>query len=339
MNGDGQGTKRVRTTPLAVVVQAEPLGRRQLLISSPELQTRLGKKYCNEAELLPLLLTHGFVQHVRTIDVEVRPLGGDSFKVTLNATRALVGEAKLEIERAQGTPEERQDLYKVAVRLDGGAVREDDAEPEALEDAETQLRDGDVVALSVKEMPLVWRTCPEDRVSLSEGGAVATHADDDAKTGELSLVTSGVLLTRGRYYWEVELLLDGVEDMLVRLVGVSKPNLNPKGFYGASDSTDGWFVSTHSGCLYGNGKQEDDGAGGFHSLQGDRVGVLLDLDDGSLHFFKNGVQHGPGYPAGSVKGPVVHALQMGNPGDTVRLLSSAPCPWGLDKGECPVQRS
>jgi hypothetical protein len=25
------------------------------------------------------------------------------------------------------------------------------------------------------------------------------------------------------------------------------------------------------------------------------VGVLLDLDDGSLRFFKNGVQHGPGF--------------------------------------------
>ena len=43
---------------------------------------------------------------------------------------------------------------------------------------------------------------------------------------------------------------------------------------------------------------------------GDRMGILLDLDDGSLRFFKNGVEHGPGYPAGSVTGPVAPAVQM-----------------------------
>jgi hypothetical protein len=40
------------------------------------------------------------------------------------------------------------------------------------------------------------------------------------------------------------------------------------------------------------------------------VGVLLDLDNGSLRFFKNGVQHGAGYPAGSVTGPVVHSVRL-----------------------------
>ena len=38
------------------------------------------------------------------------------------------------------------------------------------------------------------------------------------------------------------------------------------------------------------------------------MGILL--DDGSLRFFKNGVEHGPGYPAGSVVGPVARAAQM-----------------------------
>jgi hypothetical protein len=38
--------------------------------------------------------------------------------------------------------------------------------------------------------------------------------------------------------------------------------------------------------------------------------VRLDLNDGSLCFFKNSVKHGIGYPAGSVAGPVVHAVQL-----------------------------
>jgi hypothetical protein len=57
--------------------------------------------------------------------------------------------------------------------------------------------------------------------------------------------------------------------------------------------------------------------------------VLLDLDNGSLRFFKNGVQHGPGYPAGSVTGPVVHALQMYQKDAGVRLLPNAEVPAGV----------
>ena len=65
-------------------------------------------------------------------------------------------------------------------------------------------------------------------------------------------------------------------------------------------------------------------AGGFE--QGDRVGVLLDLGGGSLRFFRNGVQHGPGYAAGSVTGPVVAAVQMYYHNDSVRLLPNAQQP-------------
>jgi hypothetical protein len=125
-------------------------GRDQLLLSSPELQTRLGRKFVDETELLPLLLAHSLVRRVRTIQIHVRPLGGDSFRVTLDASKPTVGEAKVEIARSQGTAEYRQDLYKVTERADGSAVREDDAEPEPLEDESIELEDGDVVAMAVK---------------------------------------------------------------------------------------------------------------------------------------------------------------------------------------------
>jgi hypothetical protein len=90
------------------------------------------------------------------------------------------------------------------------------------------------------------------------------------------------------------------------------------------ECADGWFISANSGTLWGNGKSFDDRAGSYK--QGDRVGVLLDLDNGSLRFFKNGVPHGPGYPAGSVTGPVVGALQMADKDDSVRLLPNAETP-------------
>jgi hypothetical protein len=91
-----------------------------------------------------------------------------------------------------------------------------------------------------------------------------------------------------------------------------------------SDCTDGWFMRAFNGTLYGNGKNQGDEAGSFE--QGDRVGVLLDLGDGSVRFFRNGAQHGPGYAAGSVTGPVVAALQMFCHNASVRLLPNAQQP-------------
>jgi hypothetical protein len=306
-------------------------GREQLLFTTPEIQTRLGQKYCDEAHLLPLLLAHGLVRRVRTIAVEVRPLGGDSLKIRLDTTKPTVGEAKAEIARLQGTILARQELYRVAVREDGKAVREDDAEPELLDDELMALEEGAVVAMAVKDEPLLWRTFPDDYVELSEGGTVATqlqdHEEYEDEEGEdvyaFSHVTTGIELTEGRHYWEVELLSEDVGGIYV---GVSRPNLDPVGDHMLRDCTDGWFIRGNYGFLYGNGKFDDDEAGEYE--QGDRVGVLLDLNNGSLLFFKNGVQHGPGYTAGSVTGPVMAAVEMGTKDDKVRLHADVAFPAG-----------
>jgi hypothetical protein len=342
MDSQNKGTKRARTQQQDGAGALDNLpGREQLLLSSPELQTQLGRKYCEETDLLPLLIAHGFVRRVRTLQVEVRPLGGDSFKITLDASMPTVGEAKAEIARSQGTAEVRQELYKVAERADGLAVREDDAEPELLNDEGTLLEEGDVVAMAVKvsgswrittlplivpcltrafpqEPLLVWRTFAEGGVTLSEGGAVATQRWDS-----YTLTTTGTELTEGTHYWEVELLSEEVRCIMI---GISRPNLNPAGRYHELYCTDGWFMHAYNSSLYGNRKDylNGDAAGAYK--QGDRMGVLLDLSIGSLRFFKNGVQHGPGYPAGSVTGPVVAALQMSIKHSSVRLLPNAEAP-------------
>jgi hypothetical protein len=163
MNSNDKGIKRARTQQRDGAGASDNLpGREQLLLTSPELQTRLGRKYCDETELLPLLLAHGFVRRVRTIKIEVRPLGGDSFKITLDASMTTVGEAKAEIARSQGTAAACQELYRVAERADGLAVREDDVEPELLDDEGMMLEEGDVVAMAVKVSgPCeVFKTCP-----------------------------------------------------------------------------------------------------------------------------------------------------------------------------------
>jgi hypothetical protein len=151
MSRQHTGTKRTRTEHQDGAGGADNLpGREQLLLTSPELQTRVGLRFVGETELVPLLLAHGLIRRVRTIQIEVRPLGGDSFKITLDASKSTVEEAKAAIARSQGTAESRQELYKIAERADGLAVREDDAEPEPLEDESMELEEGDVVAMAVK---------------------------------------------------------------------------------------------------------------------------------------------------------------------------------------------
>jgi hypothetical protein len=151
---------------------------------------------------------------------------------------------------------------------------------------------------------------------------VATQTDVNGQ----SLTTTGTEITEGKHYWEVELLSKGLYTHI--FIGIGRPNLDPTGTYIGSDCTDGWFIyPSYNGGLFGNGKEYDDEAGTYK--QGDRVGVLLDLDNGSLRFFKNGVEHGPGYPAGSVTGPVVHAVQIHNKDDSVRLLPNVEAPAGV----------
>jgi hypothetical protein len=162
----------------------------------------------------------------------------------------------------------------------------------------------------------LWRSFLADRVLLSEGGAVATQTAN----GE-SLTTTEIELTEGKHYWEVELLS---EDMVSIHIGISRPNLDPTEEYLGRECTDGWFMYTEGGSLWGNDKQGGDKAGEYK--QGDRVGVLLDLGNGSLRFFKNGVENGPGYAAGSVTGPVVAAVHMYSRDTSVRLLPNAEAP-------------
>jgi hypothetical protein len=203
-------------------------------------------------------------------------------------------------------------------------VREDDAEPELLDDDTLPLEEGAVITMAVKESPLVWRTFPEDPpyVKLSDGGTVATQITDQDE--DFSHVTTGVELTEGRHYWELELPSEDMDDMYV---GVTRPNLDPVGCYiDRWNSGDSWFIHVCDGELCGNGNEGEIEAGPY--TQGDRVGILLDLNNGSLLFFKNGVQHGPGYAAGRVTGPVVAAVELSWHNQSVRLHAAVAFPAG-----------
>ena len=201
--------------------------------------------------------------------------------------------------------------------------------------------------------PFVWRGHPVGSVALSENGAVATQTDEsytflrgscypaETKMVLWSLTSGNVELNKGKHYWEVVLEYPGIRAVHI---GVSRPGLNPRGGDGDihkpyAGNEVSWLVCSHTGSLYDNGERgvdaesrliyDEGGAavggsadvvtgGGY--VQGDRVGMLLDLNDGSLCFFRNGEEHGEGYPAGTVTGPVVAAVRMSSCGSSVRLL-------------------
>ena len=119
--------------------------------------------------------------------------------------------------------------------------------------------------------------------------------------------------------------------VLAIFIGIIRPNLGPTNYYFRSNCTDGWFMHAWDGSLFGNGKYGSDQAGAYAA--GNKLGVLLDLDAGSVLFFKNGAKHGPGWAAGSVTGPVVLAVQMFYTGSSAEVVADAVRPSGYEESE------
>jgi hypothetical protein len=94
----------------------------------PVLQTRLGRKFVGESELLTLLVASrprpespsaecARFKSRRGAQPPSHSAGiADNPKATLGASRPAVGEAEVEIANSQGAAESRQDLYRVAAR-------------------------------------------------------------------------------------------------------------------------------------------------------------------------------------------------------------------------------
>ena len=312
MNG---GVKRPRPDD-----ETKPSGRPNLLLNTDELRKSTGQKYCAEHELLSLLLAAGVIRRVRTILVKVRPLSGESFDVRLNESAPTVREAKEQIEREIGTKPRSQLLCRVQVSTDGSNVRESDQEPEELTEDETPLAEGDVIAMGVLPECRQWNIYPENCVEVSEEGHLATLAPPGGVDTRAAMTHTGEQLISGRHYWEIE-LVDHQHGMLY--LGVCHPEVDLNHFHPRVESSEVWLMRTFDGALYGNGKEREDQvhADGFSNF--DRVGILLDLDAGTLRFYKNGVENGPGYPIGSVMGPVAPAAQLYMRGQAVRLIPEA----------------
>jgi hypothetical protein len=102
------------------------------------------------------------------------------------------------------------------------------------------------------------KASPASPAPVWEGGAVATNTYEAdliqgfmtlVTSGVPNLVTSGVELTAGKHYWEVEILDDSEGPVFV---DVARPNLDLNSDYAVRANTDGWFMYHNGGGLFGN---------------------------------------------------------------------------------------
>jgi hypothetical protein len=266
---------------------------------------------------------------VETHAYQLQQLGGDDINLSLPTPRTSVLELKHAVAREEGISAGRQVFFLIATSDGGGPVREDDAEPVLLADSD-MVEAGQKVTVAVEGD--VWaRAGPS--IVISEEGTVASLGDCEVGNEEAgehaNSVVGGELLESGQHYWEVEIVHGsrmhgkGVAGLVA---GVCKPNMSLS--TGVQDTDTSFFgITAYCGATWGNNNCRDPNekhAGAF--VTGDRFGLLLDLDQGSLIFFKNGKNCGIGFKAGSVIGPVVRLVTLGRSSHSARLHVGVPFP-------------
>ncbi|CAE6930832.1 unnamed protein product [Symbiodinium natans] len=158
-------------------------------------------------------------------------------------------------------------------------------------------------------------------MEVSEDGTVLTKKSGGNYSRH---VAAKEVLSSGVHMWEVELASGATSNNNRDLfVGVASPGCDvEKGDH--HDKGKAWYLRTHDGNIYGGDIDNDDATGkGSHFVVGDRIGLRLDCNDGSLSFYKNGQPFGQPFPAGTIALPVVRAVELKCSGQSVKLLPQA----------------
>ena len=198
--------------------------------------------------------------------------------------------------------------------------------------------------VGVLRLPLVFGRSAE-LVSLSEGGARATHMIVPGSAGYGRVAASRVVMRSGRHYVQFTLGNDshGVD------LGVIRPGFDLEGTdRSACEASGSCFYGVGGECVYTDAYEEDGATGSYRWLgmqdmaAGDRIGLLLDLTEraqegqqGTMTVFKNGEKMGvmvtdaAGNQASAgpeLIGPLCWAVDLMGSNDSVRIESLAAPP-------------
>ena len=133
----------------------------------------------------------------------------------------------------------------------------------------------------------------------------------------------GEVMSSGVHTWELVFTAaansNGNRTMYV---GVGREGLDVE--KGNHHKADAWYLRTDDATLYGGGADKLEQKSVEKAFQvGDRIGVRMDCDDGSLRFYKNGEAIPAGFPAGTITGPVVGAVEFLCVGQALTLVPEA----------------
>jgi len=151
--------------------------------------------------------------------------------------------------------------------------------------------------VEVLRLPLAFGRS-HGNITLSENGAVATMSVDDWMT---RAAASTAVMRSGRHFAQFTVVSG--DDMMF---GVVRPGWDVEGGVNALDVDGHCFYGTHNG-------RRDPGYTDWEGMQGaeqgDRIGMLLDLDQGSMSICKNGERLGV-MQAEGLTGPLCWAVSI-----------------------------
>jgi hypothetical protein len=122
----------------------------------------------------------------------------------------------------------------------------------------------------------------------------------------------------GKHRMSLKLMKGEGNDVLIHWFGLVRDGAAWDEDHGIRESTDAWYMRSY-GELFGNGKYAGDGAGCIND--GQIVSMEADLDKGTLRFWVDGKQHGPGYGSG-VTGRLRWAVCLCYKGGAVQIVQN-----------------
>ena len=186
---------------------------------------------------------------------------------------------------------------------------------------------GRMRAVEVLKLPLVFGRAHNTDITLSEAGAVATKpaaSEGGARVTKnvpgdgYRTAASTVVMRSGYHFVQFTVGTNHVGNMMF---GVIRPGWDVEGGRGAEEGADHCFYSTLYGIYKPSNKRWE---GVQRAEEGDRIGMLLDLDQGSMTVWKNDVKLGV-MQAEGLSGPLCWAVSLNaarEPMSTVRIESA-----------------